>query len=402
MTRMNIRSQRQRGFSLIDVMVGIVIALIAVLVIYQVFDISEGIKRNATGAGDAQQNGLLSTFMMVLQGSNAGANIAVSGEDLDVCPFGDGSNLSDVRASLRPFPVIVTDSGDDAVSDSFVVNYGAAERLVTTVGFKSVPVTFDSTDDYLVQSPLGFKRGDVIVLISGSGVGSGAGKCTSSVINADVDAADSDGYVTLKHSAPADVSQYGSSSTLLNIGSAPHRVRYDVDGDNCTTNSCTLRSQELFYVSGDGTAATDIFKDVNTPVPVANNVVLMKVQYGLADPATGYLQKWVKATSDGGEDWRPSVMLDKSYVELSRIKALRIALIVRSESYDKCAYADKCPDPTTNAFSYSLFSQCDDIPCPDPITGTLDPTPGSGNFRYRVYETDIPLRNAVWNLHKAT
>ena len=71
--------RRARGFSLIDVMVGIVIALIAVLVIYQVFDVSEGIKRNATGAGDAQQNGLLSSFMMALQFSDAGANIAVAG-----------------------------------------------------------------------------------------------------------------------------------------------------------------------------------------------------------------------------------------------------------------------------------------------------------------------------------
>ena len=55
--------RRARGFSLIDVMVGIVIALIAVLVIYQVFDVAEGIKRNATGAGDAQQNGMLTVYV---------------------------------------------------------------------------------------------------------------------------------------------------------------------------------------------------------------------------------------------------------------------------------------------------------------------------------------------------
>ena len=36
------------------------------------------------------------------------------------------------------------------------------------------------------------------------------------------------------------------------------------------------------------------------------------------------------------------------------------------------------------------------------INGSLDPTPGKGNFRYRVYETVVPLRNAVWNIHNAS
>lgn len=380
----NTRSRRQGGFSIIDVMVGIVIALIAVLVIYQVFDISEGIKRNATGAGDAQQNGLLSTFMMSLQAADAGANLAVVGEDLDVCPVGDGSSLDDVKATLRPFPLLITDSGSDTTSDSFVVNYGAAERVVTTAIFQSTPLLFDSSADYVVQSPLGFKNGDVVVLISGSGVGLGAGKCTSSIINQDVAAANSDGFVTLPHTAPTDASQYPSSSSLLDLGPNPRRIQYSVD-----TNGA-LQSLELFNVT-DGT----------TSVPIANNIVLMKLQYGIADPATGFLQKWVKAGVDGTEDWSASQILQKSFVDLSRIKAVRIGLVVRSESYDKCAYADVCPDPTTNSFSYTLFSQCDGIPCPDPLTGALDPTPGKGNFRYRVYETVIPLRNEVWNLHKA-
>jgi type IV pilus assembly protein PilW len=62
---------RQHGFSLIEIMVGVVIGLIAVLVIYQVFAAAEGIKRNTTSAGDAQQNGLLSSFMLTVELMNA-------------------------------------------------------------------------------------------------------------------------------------------------------------------------------------------------------------------------------------------------------------------------------------------------------------------------------------------
>ena len=64
-----------RGFSLIEIMVGVVIGLIAVLVIYQIFAAAEGIKRNTTSVGDAQQNGLLSSFMLGIELANAGAII---------------------------------------------------------------------------------------------------------------------------------------------------------------------------------------------------------------------------------------------------------------------------------------------------------------------------------------
>jgi type IV pilus assembly protein PilW len=385
---MNARHHRsqQHGFSLVEVMVGIVIALIAVLVIYQVFSVAEGIKRNATGAGDAQQNGLLSSFTMMLQFSNAGANIAVAGDSLDACPF-----VNDIKTTLRPIPVLITDSGDDTTSDTFVVNYGASERLVTTVNFKSAP-TIDSTADYVVQSPLGFQKNDVVVLTSADA--GGLGKCTSSLVS-DVSAVDADGYVTLKHGGPGD-GIYNGNASLLNLGASPRRIQFDVDETNGT-----LRSRELFHIDADNTSKP--FDTVDTPVPIANNVVLMKVQYGLSDPATGYLQKWVKATSDGTEDWTANAVLNaKTFVDLSRVKAIRIALVVRSESYDKCAYADVCPDPTTNTFNYTLFAQCDGIPCPAAINGSLDPTPGKGNFRYRVYETVVPLRNAVWNIHNAS
>jgi len=210
-----------------------------------------------------------------------------------------------------------------------------------------------------------------------------------------------DGYVTLTHSAPVaspasdTTTTYDGHATLLNLGPAPRRIRFQVDETNGTLGCVDLLGIDTIPPSPCANAG-------GAAVPISNNVVLMKVQYGLADPNTGYLQKWVKGSNDGTEDWTDSTVLAKDFVELSRIKAIRIALIVRSESYDKCAYADVCPDPTTNRFSYTLFDQCDGIPCPAAISGTLDPTPGKGNFRYRVYETVVPLRNAVWNLHKKT
>ncbi len=81
-------------------MVGVVIAMIAILVIYQVFATSEGIKRNITAASDAQQNGLLSSFILGIELANAGNGLAVAAKDLGSC-----APAIDMETSLRPIPL---------------------------------------------------------------------------------------------------------------------------------------------------------------------------------------------------------------------------------------------------------------------------------------------------------
>lgn len=55
---------RQTGFSLVDVMVGMVVGLLGTIIIFQVFEVSERIKRTTTSGGDAQQNGAAALFAL--------------------------------------------------------------------------------------------------------------------------------------------------------------------------------------------------------------------------------------------------------------------------------------------------------------------------------------------------
>ena len=64
---------RQRGVSLIELMVGVVIGLLAVLVIYQTFAVAEGIKRQTISAGDAQKTGMIATYLLGAELSSAAA-----------------------------------------------------------------------------------------------------------------------------------------------------------------------------------------------------------------------------------------------------------------------------------------------------------------------------------------
>jgi len=62
----------QRGIGLIEMMVSIVIAMLLVLVIYQIYEISEGQKRTITAGSDAQQNAAFGMYML-------GRDLAVAG-----------------------------------------------------------------------------------------------------------------------------------------------------------------------------------------------------------------------------------------------------------------------------------------------------------------------------------
>ena len=85
MSTVRCQTRAQHGFSLIEIMIGIVIGLIEILVIYQVFALAEGIKRNTTSVGDAQQNGLLSSFILNVQLANANNGYAYAMKELATC-----------------------------------------------------------------------------------------------------------------------------------------------------------------------------------------------------------------------------------------------------------------------------------------------------------------------------
>jgi Tfp pilus assembly protein PilW len=96
---MNARQQpiraRQRGVGLMEVMISIVIGMLLVLVIYQVYEISEGQKRTITSGSDAQQNASYGLYALGRELAMAGNGIASVGETLDTC------------AAFSPVPVLI-------------------------------------------------------------------------------------------------------------------------------------------------------------------------------------------------------------------------------------------------------------------------------------------------------
>jgi len=340
---------RQRGISLIELMVGVVIALLAVLVIYQTFAVAEGVKRQTISAGDAQKTGMIAMYLVGNELANAGSGITLNQDDLATC-----TDTGDVATTMRPFSVLIEPGADAKTPDSFVVNYSTARSVVTPSVFMAKTAKGDTT--YTVQSPTGFKQYDMVVTITGSG------ECERNSVTA-VSAPDANGNVvlTVKSASGFDLLP---TMRIINIGPATttQRVRYDVSGN-------VLRSTDL--VTAEATAQ-----------PLSSSIMNLKLLYGVDTDGDGAIDTWTPPTGD----YSTASVLAATGANLRRIKAVKIGMVVRSDEFDRDA----------PAFAWTLFEctaqEKTTYSCPDPLTGTLP-----ANYRYRTYETIVPLRNPMWN-----
>ena len=337
----------QRGASLAELLVGLLIGLLAAVTMLAVFADSEARRRNTTGVADAQQTGLLALGALGVDLANAGNGLAAAARELAACP-----DTGDIATSLRPIPVLITAGATANEPDSFVVNYGVARASAA-----AMPFAADAPPGaaFRVRSALGFTSGDAIVAISPDG------RCDLTTATS-VTQPDAEGVVDIAHARLG--AAYPETSVLLDLGprSGVQRVRYDIV-------DATLRSLDLVT---DGAA----------PNPIASNIVNMKLQYGIDDDGDGFIDTWVGA---GAAPWNPASVLAASAATLARIKAIRIGLIVKSETPDRDVAA---------RYDWVLFDcgQANAGLCPGRITGTLP-----SKWRYRTYETVIALRNTVWN-----
>ena len=341
-----INPRTQVGVGLVEVLVSIVIAMLLVLVIYQIYEISEAQKRTITAGSDAQQNAAFGLYELSRDLATAGNGIASAATTLDQC------------ALLRPVPVLIEAGATASDPDKITVLYGGSASLSTPVPF----VQNSAVNAYVVQGPVGFSPGDVVAAAQGA-------TCTLSTINAGGVAVDgTTGFATLTVTPIAGnlAATYPAvNASLVNLGpvQAMTRVAYTVDA-----TAHALRTQKQL--------------PNNDPVaPLVSDVVNLKAQYGLDTDNDGIIDTWQDAT---GGVWAAANLTAQPLATLRQIRAVRVAIVARSAQYEK--------DPVTTG-PLGLFCSPPATPCPVEISVAGD----DQHYRYKVLETVVPLRNALWN-----
>jgi type IV pilus assembly protein PilW len=122
-------------------------------------------------------------------------------------------------------------------------------------------------------------------------------------------------------------------------------------------------------------------------IPIAPDVIDLQAQYGIsATERSNVITQWVDAT---GATWASPTTANRN-----RIKAIHIAIVARNEQRDTGNVTTACSSLTT-ADPTGLCAWAGSDTSPAPAINLADAD--WQQYRYRVFDTIIPLRNVIWS-----
>lgn len=368
----------QAGFTLVEIMVGLAIGLLATIVIMQVFSVFEAQKRTTTGTADAQTNGNIALYEIQRELQMAGYPLipyglpGVADSALECTTLAINGTL-DTTTPNRLSPVTVTDGGASGGSDTITIRYGNSLAGGIPVQITAAPSPSTSLPapaiDVPVTSNLGCNGNDTALIINGgtcamtSVPASGVPAATSGVPNTKLSLADNTAVTAGAATVGANVSCLGSWS----------EIRYAV---NAATGNLERNG-----------------------VPIVAGIVNLQAQYGisaagLSSSASNYNQivQWVDAS---GATWAAPSITNRN-----RIKAVRLAVVARNAKMEPNVVTTACSSITaaapTGLCSWDATSANPSVASPAPAID-LSAYSNWAQYRYRVFDTIIPLRNVIWS-----
>jgi type IV pilus assembly protein PilW len=387
---MRTRFRHSGGFSLVELMVSLVIGMLALVFAMRLLTGSEQNRQSAMGGSDSMQNGMLALFSISSDAGQAGYGIndpIVTGCDTVFVDTGGYALASASRgaAAIKPIAPVVIESSAGA-PDRVTFYSGTSASGAATL--RVLTDYANGTRVYVDRIPYGFAQGDVILVAPEQS----GGKCSVAQLSESPDSLPAGGqqYVAISQSSAwrynnggLGAAYTGGMARLFNLG----------PGGSLSFHSWSVADGYLRL------SATDIGSKAAS-APVADNIVSLKAQYGFDtrvgsafDPAAGVqVSKWSSAMFDADGDG-----VTGSPGDWQRIAAVRLAVVARSKNPERppkgaacSATADKPVAFATPAPASVAASQVsiDVAVAGDPVDWHC--------YRYRVFETVVPFRNASW------
>jgi len=429
MTKLNMRHpgrRRERGMSLVEILVGVLIGLIGIVVIFQVLSVSENRKRTTVQGGDAQSAGAIALYTLqreVQLGGYGfgGAHSKQIGCLVQASDKGDTTPVPPIpprpNFTFRLYPVEVV-QGAAGAPDTIRVLWGNSNQAVTSRDWTngagnstggSVPMK------QMTGGRAGLDYGDLLLL-----TGDPATTIGPSTECALVQVTDRlttfpkevgfDGNYNLNtgetlHAAATPSPRFNKDAAwptsvfaptagfVFNLGKQPRRLEYQITPPNDAIPNRLMMSETLF----GGIA----------PVEISDGMINLQAEYGI-DRNNNQLidaNEWTETAPDNsvlpGDPNNPCA--DNPSKSWRCVRAVRVALLARSSHWDQTACT---PNPqwtsgAGGALALTNFAMTNvDGTAPSAADLACIETPPSPNnwrrYRYSVYETVIPLRNMIW------
>jgi type IV pilus assembly protein PilW len=377
--------RREAGMSLIELMVGAAIGLIGIVIITHIYLTNEQHKRATTAAGGAQTNGAIALFALEREIRQAGFGLnssfawqcncdstvnagcsAIQYHYQGQYSFPPNGSIINARNSLSMYPLIITGfqgpggNGPDTLS----VFYGSDnERALST---QLIDNMLTPGADIKPDGSSGFEQGNLVVLQNGT-------TCAMYQVTNILAGA-------LQHAANdwnppggGTLPTWAKDSTrVFNLGNRPvwrtFGVRYDATN---TINYGKLMLTDQYRVLTEGAVSQDMM----------DGIVDLQAQYGKDTDGDGVVDLWTKLLPSG-------VGVNFTANDIMQVIAVRLAVLARDDHYYKpstaggpCEATTAANRPTWTGGAFLTFDAPGALP---------------SCYKYRVFETVVPLRNMIW------
>lgn len=373
------------GITLIETLVGVALGILVTLVIAQVWGIFEGQRGRTASGSTAQETGLIALTQIEQTVHNAGSGMnAGMFQCTQVNSFyDDGTSTVSPIPTTTPAPAVIVNgtgsTGSDQIQITWATNIGGSIETATTLATSN---TASSPGQLPLDNVKNFTAcpatGGLVVCRRAANSQCYVAQVTS-IVNANL----------FLSTAPSQC-PYNPSTNCLLAGTCPLAIAdtcYAIGSFVTTTYRVNAQQQLEAVTATNGGAPTTTI--------LADNIVSLQAQYGVAPTGSQTVNCWTDATATGNPtcagNWTPAGLTP---AQVSRIKALRVVVVVRSPILEGAAVTPTCT--TTGGI-------VNNGPCAwkDSAANKAPQIDLSGNanwqrYRYRPYQTIIPLRNVIW------
>lgn len=333
--------RRNRGFSLIELLIGVVISMMGLAAVSVMMMNFSKKRTSITETLSAQDNGVMALYRLERDMGQAGYGLMPL--------LGCATIANGASPTFTPWPVQITDGGT-GVSDTLAVKGTNPASGVPGTELDSSSGNSMTSVQYNVRSTAGFSVNDIVVSTLA---------CAMTSIS----------------SVGATSLGYTYATALPTSTSAGYLAYFGQPGE-------FFNRQYGIAASGLTVADYPAF----TTNTLVDNIVFLKAQYGLAatisgSPAT--VVRWVSgATTLNGTN------CVGSSVHPACVVALRIGVVARSASAG--------PETVDQPNPLTVLPQIGSSPTPIGESVTYAIPTGGATVRYRPYSTIIPLKNVIW------
>lgn len=326
---------RQTGFSLIEILVALLIGMIGIIVMMQVFSLSEERKRTTSAGGEAQNNAVIALDGMQRDIGQSGYGFALT--RLLNCSLQLRAGVVVTLAPVMINPPISVVAAGDVNTDTLLVAYGSAADQP-----EGYSVTNNSGSSYVLTRTGLLSAGDRVFVAPATSA------CGTLILDS----------IQTTNPASATVVLAGSSvagSALFSLGAAPQIRAYAVR--NGALAVCD-------YMANDCSQATAANWQT-----ISDNIVSLRAQYGrdTGAPMDGIVDVYDQTTGTTACGW-------------ARTSAVRLVLVARSAQYERDEVTAVAP-----AWLGSADTAID-------LSGYAE----WKHYRYKVFQTVVPIRNIAW------